>query len=875
MLRQLIRVAATIVIVCLSSAVNSQSKPLYWRLQSNALFAPSFSFKNPSGETQMTLSGRSLAALVDVKERIAQQYGIQPELLVTNQGELNAFAAEQNGRALIVVNAETVRALGDDRDLWAALMGHELGHLHHHHSAAGQSRSAVIGIIAALLNANEARHGKDRTELINFGASLVNNAFTRDQEREADATGLQYMVNAGYNPTGAIRLQELLVSRYGSTGVLSFLQSHPSGSERIQNLRRQMSSLPAVSRDTRETSISVDELDRQVVLCNADSKGQSDNATKFRMTMECLQKSNPEFARRWALCQTDLFFQKDLNKGTFDRCAGESPSARQFSSVAWANYCKTDVLIKGIAANERSMAQLKCEFENDEKTALRGQMCMFEGARSRTPQDQRATFLLECSTDSTGLQTRFDRDTWNVACRRKGQALASGKEEKERLERECMAEAPPDLYQKPLMTNLSAAAILDEVGAALKVSASKKATVIQPPISECDRLASMEDLPGVKLNYWGFIDGPAAERECLAAIKSTKTTARFQRHLAGVLAQQGRFAEAADLINKELKKNPSAAASAMGGYLIGEGLGVSKDSPRAFKLLFAAAKMGSTLAIGQLGLRILKGDELPKDPQVALALFQLAADRGDRAALAEIAAIKLSGREIEQDTHDGMRRMRDALSDDYPLAYAGLGIAIKSDPTGNQAEVSDLLAKAFEKTKRYADSGSIPARVHLASMYANGIGVSRNVDLAFSLYREAAEINYPPALMGLAFAHLNGTGTSKDKDKAAEYFAKASELGSRDAAVQLGRLGKGAPSSQAESKIASSAAPELPTGAETKSSVAARTTQRVESAPALATSRTKESDSSRRLRELKDLAKDGVITKEEFEAKKRDILKSM
>jgi len=45
-------------------------------------------------------------------------------------------------------------------------------------------------------------------EISGITASLVENGFSRDQEREADWLGIDYMVKAGYNPEGAVQLQE-------------------------------------------------------------------------------------------------------------------------------------------------------------------------------------------------------------------------------------------------------------------------------------------------------------------------------------------------------------------------------------------------------------------------------------------------------------------------------------------------------------------------------------------------------------------------------------------------------------------------------------------------------------------------------------------
>jgi predicted Zn-dependent protease len=50
-----------------------------------------------------------------------------------------------------------------------------------------------------------------------IGATLVSRKFNRDQEREADDVGFQYMVAAGFDPTGAVRFAET-ANRMGASG---------------------------------------------------------------------------------------------------------------------------------------------------------------------------------------------------------------------------------------------------------------------------------------------------------------------------------------------------------------------------------------------------------------------------------------------------------------------------------------------------------------------------------------------------------------------------------------------------------------------------------------------------------------------------------
>ncbi len=69
-----------------------------------------------------------------------------------------------------------------------------------------------------------------------FAADVIDSVYSRDQEREADALGVDYMLANQYDPQGAIRLHELLVK--SSSGFrIPFLSSHPSSDERIENLR--------------------------------------------------------------------------------------------------------------------------------------------------------------------------------------------------------------------------------------------------------------------------------------------------------------------------------------------------------------------------------------------------------------------------------------------------------------------------------------------------------------------------------------------------------------------------------------------------------------------------------------------------------------
>ena len=74
----------------------------------------------------------------------------------------------------------------------------------------------------------------------NIAANYISNAvFTKDQEKEADSLGFQYLVEAGYNPGGAAASMSVLLDKYGDkprTGLKGVIApaDHPSTKERVE-----------------------------------------------------------------------------------------------------------------------------------------------------------------------------------------------------------------------------------------------------------------------------------------------------------------------------------------------------------------------------------------------------------------------------------------------------------------------------------------------------------------------------------------------------------------------------------------------------------------------------------------------------------------
>jgi len=127
-------------------------------------------------------------------------------------------------------------------DELASVLGHEIAHVAARHSAAQISKAQLMNI--GLLGVAIATKGaiQDYGQLINIGAALAFNKFSRDDEREADYFGTRYMAQAGYNPKASIdvmnHIQNLQIRE--PTTLETWFMTHPPTKERLANLNHEI-----------------------------------------------------------------------------------------------------------------------------------------------------------------------------------------------------------------------------------------------------------------------------------------------------------------------------------------------------------------------------------------------------------------------------------------------------------------------------------------------------------------------------------------------------------------------------------------------------------------------------------------------------------
>lgn len=167
------------------------------------------------------------------------------EFTVLNNSVPNAWALP-GGK--IALNRGLLLEMNSEAEL-AAVMGHEIVHAAARHGAQQMSKGMLLqgAVLGTAIAARDQDYGNLIVGGANIGAQLIMQKYGRDAERESDRYGMLYMSKAGYDPQGAVDLQESFVrlSEGRRTDWLSGLfASHPPSQERVELNKAYLQELP-------------------------------------------------------------------------------------------------------------------------------------------------------------------------------------------------------------------------------------------------------------------------------------------------------------------------------------------------------------------------------------------------------------------------------------------------------------------------------------------------------------------------------------------------------------------------------------------------------------------------------------------------------
>ncbi len=185
---------------------------------------------DPGVEKYVQQVGAKLAAQSDRK--------LPYEFNVINDSTPNAWALP-GGK--ISINRGLLVELRDESEL-AAVLAHEIVHSAAKHGARGASRGMLLqgAVVAATIAGNRKGYGQAAQATSSIAAQLANQKYGRNAELESDFYGMQYMAKAGYDPYGAVGLQETFVKLSEgrrSDFISNLFASHPPSMERVRRNR--------------------------------------------------------------------------------------------------------------------------------------------------------------------------------------------------------------------------------------------------------------------------------------------------------------------------------------------------------------------------------------------------------------------------------------------------------------------------------------------------------------------------------------------------------------------------------------------------------------------------------------------------------------
>jgi predicted Zn-dependent protease len=182
--------------------------------------------------------GPAVTALGEMTQRLIEQIPNNPykfEVTVVKSDVINAFALP--GGYVVVFTGLMKKA--ESGEEVAGVLSHELNHVLQRHGLERILKSlGLLTVVAIVLGDQQGLVGMMKQ----LGVELLTLKFGREQETEADLTGLQLLQRAKIDPSGMIRFFERLSEN--DEGRMEWLSTHPMSTARAERLKTELAALP-------------------------------------------------------------------------------------------------------------------------------------------------------------------------------------------------------------------------------------------------------------------------------------------------------------------------------------------------------------------------------------------------------------------------------------------------------------------------------------------------------------------------------------------------------------------------------------------------------------------------------------------------------
>jgi beta-barrel assembly-enhancing protease len=182
--------------------------------------------------------GPAVTALGEMTQRMTAQIPDSPykfEVTVVKSDVVNAFALP--GGYVVVFTGLMKKA--ESGEEVAGVLSHELNHVLQRHGLERIVKNLGLMTVAAIVFGNQQGLIGMMKQL---GVELFTLKFGREQETEADLTGLQLLQRAKIDPSGMIKFFERLSEK--DEGRMEWLSTHPMSAARAERLKAELAALP-------------------------------------------------------------------------------------------------------------------------------------------------------------------------------------------------------------------------------------------------------------------------------------------------------------------------------------------------------------------------------------------------------------------------------------------------------------------------------------------------------------------------------------------------------------------------------------------------------------------------------------------------------
>ncbi|RHZ86284.1 hypothetical protein Glove_52g40 [Diversispora epigaea] len=218
-------------------------------------------------------------------------------------------------------------------------------------------------------------------------------------------------------------------------------------------------------------------------------------------------------------------------------------------------------------------------------------------------------------------------------------------------------------------------------------------------------------------------------------------------------------------------------------YMYVYGLGIEKDTSKAFQIWNKLADKGSLMALNSLAYCYIDGVGVEKNEKKAFEIYSKSAEKGFLDSQLNVCTCYQHGTGITKDEAKGFQwAIKSALSGNVRAIhdvgwcyYSGRGVF------KDKKEAIKWYLKAAEREYNVSQH-------NLGCCYRYGDGIDRDSKEAFKWFKKAAENNYADGQLMIGKCFYLGCGTKKDIVNAIYWLNKAKANGNTYANVILERI---------------------------------------------------------------------------------------